>query len=186
MDPYLKRKKEIENKYKVHLDNLKRELRKLEDEIESELLKIDQEKILNETIKFKGLSILEILHRYSEIWINNTNLNPKSSTFVDDWYNKIKELYPSYDISKDIVECKEERFGGDTYYTFSINNVPFYQLCFCLRGGSYYSISENIGNNIIKNINDQTEKIRKEESCRTNQEIRERQIYKQIYSSRIF
>ena len=135
--------KRYDYKNKSEIDNITKEIKDIQERYDKELIDVtlnvvkkeeeffysNKHYVINNLIKYESYSIEAVFYELMKTKPNNyTDLDPNSPTFNDDWYNKIKELYPSYDISKDIIECKKQTFRSDTYYTFSIKNKIFYQI----------------------------------------------------------
>lgn len=83
----------------------------------------------------------QVLERFKGC-MNNTTLDMNDLL-------KLKKLCPSYDINKDVIEGKEEKFNGHEHYTFFMNNKPFYQL-HDARGKEGYYFSEETGRCIFR------------------------------------
>lgn len=188
MSEYEKRKEEKRCDYELRINRLKEEIILLEKNLQEEITKIDNQKNGNEKIKFKGYSLIDIFYNLSKNSNNQTSFK-NFDNISNEWYNKIKYLYPSYDNSKDIVEGREEHFYDPNpyYYTFFINNTPFYQLRKEYNILQYY-ISENIGKKIITSYEQERQIVINSESYYKefqDRNRRERQKYAGFPSSSV-
>ena len=162
---------QVEENYKLELDNLKKQLKNVNDKYKEELsiiqLRIDvlENKIKTEAkiLESKETEKLGNKIKYKGPTDKNQGLYEVLEYFKDDkkrfyylteytsWPSLIKKEYPPYDIDNDIVECKKEIFNNHTHFTFFINGYAFYQIHSAMHECWSYYVDE-IGSGIKKYI----------------------------------
>lgn len=128
MSSHLDHERVVRIKYRSELNEAYKKLDEIQDKIKKEveeLEKLDEKNLLNikqdekEGIKTKGCTIQDILLEFKEYkHSSELDLELDLPTLNYDWYLKIKKLYPTYNISKDIVECKREDLFDCSFLLF--------------------------------------------------------------------
>lgn len=71
----------------------------------------------------KGLTLRDIMKETTTYYYSidmKSSIDLMSEDFNCDYYNMIKKLYPNFDVTRDIIEWKNE---GERIYTLYINNL---------------------------------------------------------------